>query len=274
MMCARCVSAVRTEMKSIVAISWFVWPSARSRSTSRSRSESGSASARAAASASAAASRAPSAGWTYRSPAATCRNAVDELGVGGLLEDVAGRAGREGLPDVAGVVLHREHEHLRVGRLLEDVRGRLDPALVGQDDVHQDDVRLVLSHLEDRIAGVPGLGDGLEAVLGVEQHPQPGADDRVVVHDDDADAHQIGNLDDDRRPGRRRLDVERPPTRATRSRMPMSPRPSALSSPVENPRPSSSITAVTLPGLALEDDAHPLGRACFTMFVSASWTTR
>ena len=64
MMCARCVSAVRTEMKSILAISWFVWPRARSRKTSRSRSESGSSSARADASASATAIRAPSAGWT------------------------------------------------------------------------------------------------------------------------------------------------------------------------------------------------------------------
>ena len=64
MMCARCVSAVRTEMKSIFAISWFVCPSASRRMTSRSRSESGSASSRAFASASAAISRAPSAGWT------------------------------------------------------------------------------------------------------------------------------------------------------------------------------------------------------------------
>ena len=65
MMCARWVSAVRTEMKSCFAISWFVWPSASSRSTSRSRSESGSSSASRAASASAgdrAARRAP--GWT------------------------------------------------------------------------------------------------------------------------------------------------------------------------------------------------------------------
>ena len=42
MMCARWVSAVRTEMKSIFAISWFVCPRASSRRTSRSRSESGS----------------------------------------------------------------------------------------------------------------------------------------------------------------------------------------------------------------------------------------
>ena len=39
----------------------------------------------------------------------------DELGVGRLLQHVAGRAGSERLAHVARVVLHREDEHLRVG---------------------------------------------------------------------------------------------------------------------------------------------------------------
>lgn len=39
---ARCVSAVRIEIESNVAISGFVWPRAKSRSTSCSRGESGS----------------------------------------------------------------------------------------------------------------------------------------------------------------------------------------------------------------------------------------
>ena len=34
---------------------------------------------------------------------------------------------------------------------------------------------------------VAGLGDDLEARLGLEQQPQAGADDRVVVGEDDAD---------------------------------------------------------------------------------------
>src|SRR5581483_10626751 len=76
MMCARCVSAVRTEMYSCFAISWFVWPSASRRSTSCSRSESGFSSARRSVSASAAISRAPSSGLTYRPPPATSRTAA------------------------------------------------------------------------------------------------------------------------------------------------------------------------------------------------------
>ncbi len=95
MMCARCVSAVRTEMYSCFAISWFVWPSARSRSTSRSRSESGSSAARRASSASAAIRRAPSSGWTYRPPRRDLADRRHHLRVRGLLQDVTARAGGE-----------------------------------------------------------------------------------------------------------------------------------------------------------------------------------
>ena len=111
MMCARCVSAVRTEMKSIFAISWFVCPSASSRSTSRSRSESGSASAAPAAPRRRRPTKlgAESRDGRSGSPAATARTRLDDLGVGGLLQHVAARTGVERLADVARVVLHREH---------------------------------------------------------------------------------------------------------------------------------------------------------------------
>ena len=43
----------------------------------------------------------------------------------------------------------------------------------------------------ERIASgdVAGLGDDLELRLGVEQHPQPAADDGVVVGEDDRRGH-------------------------------------------------------------------------------------
>ena len=187
MMCARCVSAVRTEMNSIFAISWFVWPSASRRITSRSRSESGSA----------VLARLrvglggdePGAERGVDVPPAgrDLAHGRDDLGVRRLLQHVAGRAGGEGLAHVARVVLHREDEHLRVGRLLEHERHALDPALAGHDDVHQDHVRLLLARLEHGRADVAGLADHLDVGLGVEQEVQAGADDRVVVDDQDAD---------------------------------------------------------------------------------------
>ena len=62
------------------------------------------------------------------------------------------------------------------------------PALVGHDDVHQDHVGLQRTCLEDRVARGARLADRLEVVLGVEQEPQAGADDGVIVDDEDADA--------------------------------------------------------------------------------------
>ena len=88
---------------------------------------------------------------------------------------------------------------------------RLDPALAGHHDVHQHDVGLVLDRLEDRPLGVRRLADRLDVGLGVEHAPQAGADDGVVVDDEDADASRQRHLGHDRRPGAgRRLDPEPP----------------------------------------------------------------
>ena len=86
-----------------------------------------------------------------------------------LLEDVAEGAGSERRTHVARVVLHREDKHLGVGSLLQNVRRRLDPCPVREHDVHQDDVGLVLAHLEDRVTRVSGLGHGLEVIFGVDE---------------------------------------------------------------------------------------------------------
>ena len=44
----------------------------------------------------------------------------------------------------------------------------------------------------DGLAPVGGLADDLEPVLGVEDHAEAGADERLVVGDEDADAHAAG----------------------------------------------------------------------------------
>ena len=40
-----------------------------------------------------------------------------------------------------------------------------------------------------RLLAVDRLADDLEVVLGVDEHPQAGADEVLVVGDEDADAH-------------------------------------------------------------------------------------
>ena len=95
------------------------------------------------------------------------------------------------------------------------------------------------------------------SVLGLEHLAQAGADDGVVVDDQDADrlAHLQRDLGHDRRAGvRARLDFSLPPSSASRSPIPSRPRPSRAASGMK-PRPSSSITAVIARRPAREHDA-------------------
>ena len=139
---ARWVSAVRIEMKSSFAISWFVWPRASRRSTSCSRSESGSA----CAFARRGRLGCREAGAEQRVDVAAARgdlvDRLDELGVGGLLQQVPVRARCEGLADVRGVVLHREHEHLRRRAAASELGQHVDAAPARHDDVEQHHVRV------------------------------------------------------------------------------------------------------------------------------------
>ena len=75
---------------------------------------------------------------------------------------------------------------------MQQRRDDVEPALVGHDDVEQDHVGLQRTRLEDRVAGVARLAHRLRALLRVEQQPQAGPDDRVVVDDQDAHVHASG----------------------------------------------------------------------------------
>ena len=58
----------------------------------------------------------------------------------------------------------------------------------GHGQVQQDDVRLDLRRPAQGLGAVRGLGDDLHVGLGLDEHPQAGAEDRVVVGDQNADA--------------------------------------------------------------------------------------
>ena len=183
----------------------------------------------------------------------------DEVGVGGLLEDVAGGAGGEGLAHVVRVVLHREDQYLCFGGRRAGRRDGLDAALPRHDDVHQDHVGLLSPRLEDGVPGVAGLADDLDVGLGLEHLAQAAPNDGVVVDDQDADSSSSLMTEGTSAtivvpaPG---LDstFSLPPRSASRSPMPRSPRPSRL-------RVAAKAAAVVLDqgrdraGLAGQDDA-------------------
>ena len=71
-----------------------------------------------------------------------------------------------------------------------ELPGRLDAVELRHPDVEQAHVGAELARERDRLAPVGGLADHLDAGLGVEDHPQPGADELLIVGDEHADAHR------------------------------------------------------------------------------------
>ena len=111
----------------------------------------------------------------------------DQLRVGGLLEHVTDGAVRERLPHVRRIVLHREHQDPRRRQHVPDLGGGVHSGGSGHDDVHEHDVGLELAgHLHGPV-GVARLADGLHVLLTLEQQPQPGPHDRMVVDDQYSD---------------------------------------------------------------------------------------
>jgi hypothetical protein len=81
----------------------------------------------------------------------------------------------------------RQNEDRQVGRARLDRGERVDAALVGHRQVHDEDVDVALADDVDRLAAVRRLGDDLKVDLVGEVLAQPGANDGVVVDDGDSD---------------------------------------------------------------------------------------
>ena len=228
MMCARCVSAVRTEMKSAFAISWFVCPSARSRSTSRSRSESGSC-----------LRPPPLLGLRGDQPRAERRmdvapagrdraDGADDLGVGRLLEHVAGRARRR-TPRArsAGRPASRARAPSRAGTACSTAGVPSMPLLPGIITSIRTTSGLPRDRLEHGVArrspaspttSMSGSASSTRRSPARTTAWSSTIRTRIVTR-------TTRHLGDERRPGARATTRpgSRPPTSSTRSRMPSSP---------------------------------------------------
>ena len=111
-----------------------------------------------------------------------------------VLEQEAAGARLKGRVDVLVEVERRQdHDPRRAtrravgGRPSEPAR-RLEPIEARHPDVHQDDVGRVAPRQADGGLAVRRLGDDLDVGLRLEDHAEPGPDQRLVVGDQDAKA--------------------------------------------------------------------------------------
>jgi hypothetical protein len=106
---------------------------------------------------------------------------LQQLGGGGLLEEVAPRARLQGPQDVGLIGIHREDDDLRLRKEPAELARRLDPVQERHRDVHDDDVGEGAPRLLDRLVPVLGGADDGDVVLLLQQRQQSLAHDRVIV---------------------------------------------------------------------------------------------
>src|SRR5476649_1432351 len=206
---------------------------------------------------------------------------VQELLGWGVLEQEAAGARPQGLEHVL-VTLERGEDHHTTVQLAvfgNPPRG-LESVTVGHLDVHQHDVGPQAPGAGRGLLAVRRLAENLDLGIGLEDHPEAGANHRLVIGQQHTDAHSapsgVGSLTrtanppPDTGPA-----VSWPPCRAARSRMPINPRPPGLvPDSAVAPRPSSMISTSSSSGQYRTRTSARDAAACLRVLVSASCTMR
>ena len=115
----------------------------------------------------------------------------DQARGGRVLEQEACCARAQGAVDVLVLVEGREHDDGRRVGLAQDLFGGGQAVELRHPDVHQHDRRLEERRLADRLETVLGLANHLDVALRLEDHPEAGAHELLVVGDEDADHPSI-----------------------------------------------------------------------------------
>jgi hypothetical protein len=116
-------------------------------------------------------------------------HSCDQVRIRGAFDRVAAGSGLERPLDGSGFGARRQHQHLALRRDLEQLRDELDSALPRQEHVEHDHVGLVGARHDDRALLGSGLADDVYSGCAVENESDAGADDRMVVNEQDARIH-------------------------------------------------------------------------------------
>ena len=118
-------------------------------------------------------------------------NRLDQMLGIARLEHVAAGSRPNGLHHELPVVVGGQHDRAHVGEALPDHPGGLQAVDPGHPDVEQHDVGLLLLDHRDGLLAVRGLADDIDVLGHVEVAAQALTDERVVVGNEDPDAHAL-----------------------------------------------------------------------------------
>jgi hypothetical protein len=107
----------------------------------------------------------------------------------GLLEEITGGAGLEGLKDVVGVLVDGQHHKLGGRELGFELADALGAVHAGQVDVHEDDVGLELADGSEGAFARAMVAHAAEAVGAIDPVDQDLPRLGIVFHDGNFDCH-------------------------------------------------------------------------------------
>ena len=113
-----------------------------------------------------------------------------ELLARGILQQESARAGPHRVVDILVEIEGREDQHPGRRACLAEAPGRLDAVEHGHPHVHEHDVRSGLGHETDALLAVGCLPDDLHVRFQVQDEPEAGADELLVV-DEEHGGHRV-----------------------------------------------------------------------------------
>jgi len=112
-----------------------------------------------------------------------------QLGRAGVFEQVAMGAAFQGPHDQVGVGVHRQDQHLAGAAACAQLCQGIEAAGRAHGNVQQDDVGCQVAHvLKQQVAVIGFTGNAVARDVG-DQCTDPGADQRVVVHQQQSTGH-------------------------------------------------------------------------------------
>src|SRR6202034_1711201 len=213
---------------------------------------------------------------------------VNEIFHGRSLQDIAADSGFQRLIEIGAVFVEGEHQHAQLRNFADKAPAQHDSVDLRHRNIEHGDVGAGLANELQRGQTAARFADQLEIIFRADEIAQPVQDNRMVVGQYDSGFAHAADLCPSR-VMRAKIVVPAPgavstssvpPTSASRSRMPSRTRPRGLPAwaacaPTSKPRPLSSTSTCSVASVrrmtTLTSDGR---RACLTILVSPSWTTR